>query len=338
MVEQFSRLVRVYPREVWANEASNFTPWLRDNIDYLAKAVGIEIQLVESEVAVGDFSVDLVGVEPGSSRPVIIENQLARTDHTHLGQLLTYAAGKNGGVIIWVSPEMRPEHRNALEWLNDATRGNLDFFGVELEVLQIEGSNLKAPNFKMVVGPKETPPTTLPFAQSMPPAGGSERGRRYQTFFQGLIDNIREQQPGITRQRKINFDSWVGIGTGRTGFGFSLAFTSGQRFRLEVYIDSGDKLINKRAFDILQVSKESIEKQLETELEWDRLDHRRACRISWYYSQSVGIMDGDDELEKLMVWSVPSFFKFREVMLPCIQVLEIGPSSDEFNNNSREEV
>ena len=149
MVEELSKLVKVNPREIWANEASNFTPWLRENIESLAEAVGIEIQDVESEVSVGEFSVDLVGEEPGQSRPVIIENQLERTNHTHLGQLLTYAAGKDGGVIIWVSPEIRPEHKKALEWLNDATRGNLDFFGVELEVLQIQGSNLKAPNFKV---------------------------------------------------------------------------------------------------------------------------------------------------------------------------------------------
>lgn len=75
MVEQLSRLVKVDPRKVWANEASNFTPWLRDNIDYLAEAVGIDIQLVDSEVAVGDFSADLVGEEPGRHRPVVIENQ-----------------------------------------------------------------------------------------------------------------------------------------------------------------------------------------------------------------------------------------------------------------------
>ncbi len=162
MVEQLGKLVRANPREVWANEAINFTPWLRDNIDYLAEAVGIDIQLVESEVAVGDFAVDLVGEEPGQNRPVVIENQLERTNHTHLGQLLTYAAGKDGGVIIWVSPEIRPEHRTALEWLNDATRGNLDFFGVELEVWQIEGSPLKAPAFKVVVAPKATIPTPTP--------------------------------------------------------------------------------------------------------------------------------------------------------------------------------
>ena len=156
MVEQLGKLTRLDPHSVWRSEAAEFTPWLQDNIDLLATALGMDIQLVEREVAVGDVSADLVGEEPGSSRVVIIENQLERTNHDHLGKLLTYAAGKDGGVIIWVSPEIRPEHRDALDWLNRATQGTVDFFGVELELLQIEGSPLKAPNFKVVVAPKST--------------------------------------------------------------------------------------------------------------------------------------------------------------------------------------
>jgi hypothetical protein len=128
MVEQLGKLVRLDPRTVWPNEPRDFTPWLQQNIDLLSAAIGVDIQLAEREVAVGDFSADLVGEEPGSNRVVIIENQLERTNHDHLGKLLTYAAGKAGGVIIWVAPEIRPEHRNALDWLNNATQGNIDFF------------------------------------------------------------------------------------------------------------------------------------------------------------------------------------------------------------------
>ena len=219
VTKQLGKLVRLNPREVWANEAADFTPWLRDNIDYLAEAVGISIQLVESEVAVGDFSVDLVGEEPGESRPVIIENQLERTNHTHLGQLLTYAAGKDGGVIIWVSPEIRPEHRNALEWLNEATRGNLDFFGVELEVLQIQGSEMKAPNFKVVVTPKGEPAKPIG-NPPQPPGAPNELQVRYQAHFQTVLDRIKEHQLGVTARKSTGFKSWMSFSSGRAGSGF----------------------------------------------------------------------------------------------------------------------
>ena len=324
MVEQLGKLIRVNPREVWANEATDFTPWLRDKIDYLAEAVGIDIQLVESEVAVGDFSVDLVGEEPGQSRPVIIENQLERTNHTHLGQLLTYAAGKDGGVIIWVSPEIRPEHRNALEWLNDATRGNLDFFGVELEVLQIEGSDRKAPNFKVVVAPKGA--IQKPISANPTTVATTERGRRYQEHFQKVLDSIRERQPGITR-RKSRPKSWIRLPAGRRGFKFSLAFATGGP-RVEISIDTRDQVSNKRAFDLLEERKGEIENRIGTELSWDRLDNRRVSRISWYYDQPVTIMDSNEKLEKLKDWTVESFFKFRDVMQPHIQGIQVDPAGD----------
>ena len=329
MAEQLGKLVRVSPRDVWANEATDFTPWLRDNIDCLAEAVGIDIDLVESEVAVGNFSVDLVGEEPGQNRPVIIENQLERTNHTHLGQLLTYAAGRDGGVIIWVSPEIRPEHRSALEWLNDATRGNLDFFGVELEVLQIEGSTLKAPNFKVVVTPKEYLTKTAPTpSRSLTTGALSERGRRYQTYFQALLGKIKEREPGVPRKRRIGFHGWVDLEPSGVGFKFVAAFASGRRFRVEVYIDKGNQVSNKRVFGLLKAYKEEIENQIGTELAWERLDTRRASRIAWYYGQSVTIMDSKETLEELEEWTVESFFKFRKEMSPCIQNVRIDHVGD----------
>ena len=334
MTEQLRKLVRVNPREVWANEATNFTPWLRDNIDFLAEAVGIDIQLVESEVSVGNFSVDLVGEETGQSRPVIIENQLERTNHTHLGQLLTYAAGKDGGVIIWVSPEIRPEHRNALEWLNDATLGNLIFFGVELEVLQIEGSGLKAPNFKVVVGPKAEPVKNKGNALH-PPGAPNELRKSYQTHFQSLLNKIKERLPGITARESAGFRNWISFTSGRAGFGFSLDFALRNKFRIAVYIDSGNKASNKRAFDLLEAKRQEIECQLGATLDWDRLNQRRACRISWYYDRQVTVMESDERLEELKDWTVTSFLKFREVMLPYIHNLEIS-ADDNFDEESDE--
>src|SRR4051794_406137 len=88
------RLERLPAREVWKHEALDFTPWLRDNIDQLGEALGLEIvSEVQAEVAVGVFYADLLGVDSGSQAAILIENQLEPTDHGHLGQLLTYAGG-----------------------------------------------------------------------------------------------------------------------------------------------------------------------------------------------------------------------------------------------------
>lgn len=332
MVEHLSKLVRLDPRIVWPSEPRNFTPWLQQNIDLLSAAIGVDIQLAEREVAVGDFSADLVGEEPGSSRVVIIENQLERTNHDHLGKLLTYAAGKAGGVIIWVAPEIRPEHRNALDWLNNATQGNIDFFGVEVELLQIEGSSLKAPNFKVVVAPK-TIATTV-----RPPEEGqvSERNQRYQEFFQELLAQIKANRPGITNRTKVGPQSWLSLASGRGGFSFGLAFVRGARFQIELYIDAGqgNREYNKQALLRISASRAAVEDELGSTLDWQLLEIRRGSRIAWYWDKPVSILDGQAKLQELKAWAVPSYFRFRDILSPYLNNLDVEADTADVSDSS----
>jgi hypothetical protein len=320
MVEQLGRLERIENlRSVWHNEATDFTPWLEQHIDLLSEALGLDIQLVEREVPVGDFSVDLVGEEPGSGRPVIIENQLERTNHDHLGKLLTYSAGKGGGVIIWVAKEIRPEHRNALDWLNNATQGNIDFYGVELELLKIGGSP-KAPNFKVVVAPKSDGAATGTARATAP----SDRDVRYQSFFKDLLERIKARPPRVTNASKVGYQSWLATPSGKSGFSFGLAFVRGQKFQIELYIDLGNRAANKGAFHDISMGHDVIEEELGAKLDWQRLDNRRASRVAWFWADSATIMDNSEKLDKLKVWAIDSYFKFRDVLSPYLENL---PSS-----------
>src|SRR5947199_10407100 len=131
------RLVRRDARTVWAHEAHQFTPWLQAHIDQLNEAIGFEIELSGREERVGPFAVDLYGKEVQTGHPAIIENQLEPTDHGHLGQLLTYAAGLKAGIVVWIAPQFRDEHRQALNWLNEISPESVNFFAVELEILEI---------------------------------------------------------------------------------------------------------------------------------------------------------------------------------------------------------
>lgn len=132
------RLRRVPPREVWPHEARDFTPWLLENVDVLSDLLGMELVLDVAEHPVGGFSLDLLGRDETTGRVVIVENQLDVSDHTHLGQILTYAAGTNPATIVWITTGFRPEHRAALDWLNERTDEETRFFGVEIEVVQID--------------------------------------------------------------------------------------------------------------------------------------------------------------------------------------------------------
>ena len=139
-------------RATWPNEAQHFTPWLADNLSELGEALGMDLELQQREASVGGYSLDILATAVNSTRLVIIENQLEATDHNHLGQLLTYAAGFDAGVIVWVTREFRDEHRQALDWLNQRTGEDTQFFGVVVELWRIAGSP-PAPHFKLVAIP-----------------------------------------------------------------------------------------------------------------------------------------------------------------------------------------
>jgi len=139
------RLTSVPPRDVWVHEAYDFTPWLLQNVDVLSDLLGMEeLELDAAEQPVGGFSLDLIGRDLSDGSVVIVENQLAQSDHGHLGQILTYAAGTNPTTIVWIATSFRPEHRAALDWLNEHTDPDTRFFGVEIEVVRI-GDSAPAP-------------------------------------------------------------------------------------------------------------------------------------------------------------------------------------------------
>ena len=183
-----SKIKRLDLREVWPKEASDFTPWLADNIEELGAALGMDLELEAREASVGDFSLDLLAKDLGTSRIVVIENQLTQTDHDHLGKLLTYAGDFGASVVIWVAETIREEHRQALEWLNQRTDTDTEFFGVVVELLQIDDSK-PAYDFKPVVFPNEWQKTK----RSQAAGRVSSKGEAYRQYYQPLIDELREK-------------------------------------------------------------------------------------------------------------------------------------------------
>ena len=151
--KQFGELKKMNMREAWKTEAQDFTPWLHKNISALGEALGMTLHSMGREVAIGDFSLDLLAWDD-DKRTVAIENQFHWTDHSHLGQLLTYAAGCDADVLIWVTEEVRDEHRAAVEWLNRKTDTETEFYLVKVEVLKIDNS-LPAYQFVPVVAPNK---------------------------------------------------------------------------------------------------------------------------------------------------------------------------------------
>jgi hypothetical protein len=311
-MKTLSKLKRLNLREIWAKEASNFTPWLADNIQELGAALGMDLELEAKEASVGDFSLDLLAKETGTSRKVVIENQLTQTDHDHLGKLLTYAAGFDASVIIWVAETIRDEHREALEWLNQRTDANTVFFGVLVEILQIEDSN-PAYDFRPVVFPNEW----QKMKRSQTIGRVSSRGEAYRQYFQPLIDELREKHK-FTGARIAQPQSWYAFSAGTSGVPVSAVFAGDGTARVELYIDFGTVEENKALFDWLFNQKDSIEKQLDFEVQWARQDSIKASRI--YVSRSGSIENNNEELEQLRKWQIEMLILFKKVFAPLVKI------------------
>ena len=312
-----AKIERVDLREAWPNEARDFTPWLARNIDELAEALGMDLELQETEAAVGGYSLDVLATDLNQNRPVIIENQLETTNHDHLGKLLTYAAGYDANVIVWLTREFRDEHRQALDWLNQRTGEDTQFFGVVVELLKIDGSR-PAPQFRAVATPndwrKEAAAKVRGDAQ-VP----SERGERYRKFFQPLIDNLRERHK-FTNVRKAQPQNWYSFSAGygqRVTYGAN--FTGQKRARVELYIDDGDKERNIWLLDRLEEHKGDIEAVVQETLDWQRLENRRACRIA--LDRPGSIEDDSDTLSEIEEWMVDRLLKFKLAFEPRLSVL-----------------
>lgn len=318
-------LERLDAREVWRDEARDFTPWLRDNVHVLAEALGLEIDAdVQREVPVGLFSADLLGSELGSGAVILVENQLEATDHGHLGQLLTYAGGLDARVLVWVAPTVRDEHRQALLWLNEHTDGDLRFFGVEIELLRIDGS-LPAPHFRIVVAPTE-------WGKARTGRGGTARGmspervERYRAFFRDFLAAVlvRDSHATTASPESVGRDPWFILALGRSGFTASFDFGwEGQQkvVRVNFFIETKDKEQNEAFFDLLLLEREQIESEFGEPLSWNRREDIKRCHV--YMSRPGSIDDSPDVLIELREWGVDKLLRLREVVGPRVRRLSL---------------
>ncbi len=313
-MSDLGQLQREDARTVWANEARDFTPWLAAHLDHLGAALGMELELVRAESDVGDFSIDVLAKDLGRDRRVVIENQLERTDHSHLGQVITYAAGVEAGVVVWICSEFRNEHKQALDWLNRGLSSTTEFYGVVVEILRIDGSK-PAVDFRVVASP---PDRSRRDAARAADGEISSKGARYQAFFQRLIDTLREKHH-FTNARAGQPQSWYSFSSGVRGFQYSVTFPHADLVRVEVYIDGGDEDWNLEALRALRADSSSIEKEFGSKLDWQELENRRACRIA--FTRSGSILDAQDKLDEYLGWAVEHVLKMKRVFDPRIRAI-----------------
>ena len=297
-------------RDIWPREDQNFTPWLADNIGRLGDALGIELrEPAQTEVPVGPFKLDILA-EDEDGRKVAIENQYGMTNHDHLGQTLTYAAGRDASVVVWLLENFRPEHRQVLEWLNRHTHEGIEFYAVQLSAVRIGSSSPVVPLFEVVARPNKQP-------SSKPP---TKDGTRNSEFWQKVIDRLIEKQfvqsKKTSENRYIIF--WSGKVTGGNGVALGADFTS-TGARAYIYMDPfRDRDRNHELLDNLEENKDAIQERFGREpLQWSKLKYRN-CRI-WTSLPNVSISDSEATSNATARWMADSLIGLKENVLPEVQ-------------------
>ena len=306
---------RVNLREVWPNEATEeegFTPWLAENIGRLGDALGMRLEVEAREAPVGSFSLDILARDQ-DNRQIVIENQLEATDHTHLGQLLTYAAGFDANVIVWIAKSFRDEHRDALDLLNRHTGEDTEFFGVEVELWQIDDSR-RAPYFKPVVTPNEWRKQTI--RQSVSVSRRRGRRERYQAFFQEIADTLREEHD-FTKVREVGHAGWCPL----RRHGGDISYTASFQARIrESWVELMIRKTGKDVFDRLKENKMAIESELGESLNWKEQHAGGSC-IAAYRPGSID--DDEETLAEIRAWMVERLLRFKQVFGPRLDELVV---------------
>ena len=316
-MEELGRLTKVPLRKFWEDEEVDFTPWLarEKNISLLGKTIGLELEVEAQEKHVGPFRADILCKDISTDSWVLIENQLEPTNHIHLGQLLTYAAGLDAVTVIWIAESFTNEHRAALDWLNEITDEGFSFFGLEIELWRI-GDSPMAPKFNMVSHPNDWTKTVSRISR----AELTPTQELYFEYWTELRD-LLEQRNGIINPvtaraqhwmyfypfPNLSSDFWLSASVSRRGKWISVSLMlAGENGKPHFYLLKRDDV--------------DIEEDIGDELEWDEKEGRKQN----YISLSLEDTDLEDrqDWDRQHQWLREQLENFYRVFSPRVKELD----------------
>lgn len=307
------KIEKVPLREIWKHEAMDFTKWLQSNIDVLNEVIDIQLSNVEREQSTGNFNVDLIA-EDESGNVIIIENQLEKSNHDHLGKIITYLSSVGATKAIWIVAEPRQEHINAISWLNESTAA--EFYLLKIEGIKI-GSSEPAPLLTLIVGPSEEAKEAGETKKEI-----SERYYIRHKFWTQLLDTAKSKTK-LHATISPSQHSWIGTGAGKSGLSYNYVINK-HEVKVELYIDKGKEADeeNKKIFKELENNKTDIESIFGESLSWEKLEQKRACRIAKYYTNG-GYRDDESKWPIIIDEMIDGMVKLEKALDKYIKKLSL---------------
>jgi len=269
---ELGTLQEVKVRDLWKHEQYDFSAWIakEKNIEMLNNILGLTLVDIDKEVFVGAYRCDLVAKDETTGIKIIIENQLEPSNHDHLGKIITYASGLDAAVVVWIVTEAREEHKSAIEWLNNNTNKDVNFFFLELHAYKI-GDSLPAPKFEIIEKPND-------FIKSIKGQVNSSELNKSQSErleFWTMFNDVVAEKGNPFNIRKASTDHWYDVSIGTSEAHLSVTLVNKENFvGIELYIND-----NKELFDSLLEKQVKIENESKLSFDWQRLDNRKSSRI-----------------------------------------------------------
>ncbi len=330
---KLGQLESVDIRKVWQDEAQDFTPWLakEDNLALLSETLDMELELEAQEKSVGPFRADILCKDTANDSWVLIENQLDRTNHRHVGQLITYSAGLQAVTIIWIAGAFTDEHRAALDWLNEITKDDFRFFGLEIELWKITDSPV-APKFNIVSKPND-------WSQSVRQTthGGdlSERDILLQSYWSALRDHLIAKNSPVKSQTP-KAQQWANFAIGTSSFNLRASIST-QKEQLQVALLIGGP-DSEAHFNLLEQDQQIIEQEIKESLDWRSRPAGKKNVIS-VFKTNVDPSNEDDR-DNQIKWIVDMLERFNSTFRPLVKGLDASewvPDKDEYDDDLEEE-
>lgn len=317
---RLGRLERVELRNIWISESTDFTPWLAEdeNIARLGEVIGMDLELEGKERSVGPFKADVLCKDSMTGNWVLIENQLERTDHTHLGQLLTYAAGLEAVTIVWLAQRFTEEHRAALDWLNKITQDQFSFFGIEIELLRI-GNSDPAPNFRVISKPNDWQ-RKVSEAHTNTELTDTEKLRL--EYWAKLAEYISSKSK-ILACRKPPPNHWYSFGIGSTDAHLSARVNTKDR-KVQVALTLAPANA-KALFAYLKNSEQDIETKIGARLDWRELPDNKRSYVE--LSRSCEPTDRSDWNSQHQ-WLCEGLESFHKTFSPLVRSFRVENQTD----------
>lgn len=331
--KELGTLTKLDLREVWDSEATDFTPWLaeEDNLKLLGDTIGLDLELEAQEKNVGPFRADILCKDTASDNWVLVENQLEKTDHTHLGQLMTYASGLKAVTIVWLAKRFTDEHRSALDWLNSITDDTINFFGLEVELWQI-GESSVAPKFNMISKPNDWTSSVSGAAGKLVSGEISEIKQLQQEFWAGFKEHLIEHDSFIKTQKPLP-QHWTNLAIGRSHFWMAaLVNTRDKKVSCVLSMSGPD---GKTHFNMLFQDKEKIEQEMGEPLIWRGLPSKKESNITISYDNIDPTKK--DNWPELHQWLKEKLEKIHSVFSNRIKYLNADEYIENNNSNSEDE-